>query len=158
MKKRDRRQTPYSTSLAVGKPGRQSSIYDMFNDTVLDAVSESTELKTDTASAIFLKGEGTSKDTAKVIPKEISKINKNKYKKDKRNDYRVPVLNPDGIPAMPTTSRRANKWLKEGKAKIVNNKLGIFHIQLLKEPSGRNKQDIVLTVKFLEDILNCPRC
>lgn len=41
---------------------------------------------------------------------------------------------------MPTTNRRANKWLKEKKAKKVRNKLGIFQVQLIKEPSGRNKQ------------------
>lgn len=61
-----------------------------------------------------------------------------------RNNNRVPVLYPDGEPLMPTTNKRANKWLKEKKAKVVANDLGIFQIQLLFEPSGRNKQDIVI--------------
>lgn len=56
-----------------------------------------------------------------------------------RNNYRVPVLNPDGTSAMSTTNRRANKWLKEKRAKVVKNDLGIFQIQLLFEPSGRKQ-------------------
>lgn len=144
MKKRDRRLTPKSTSLAIGG---QSSIDKMFDDWSSEAVPESTELKADTASAIFLKGEGTSKDIARIISNETkSKIDQFKIeRKRKRNDYRVPVINPDGTSAMPTTNRRANKWIKEKKAKIIKNKLGIFQVQLLKEPSGRNKQPIVLT-------------
>ncbi len=47
---------------------------------------------------------------------------------------------------MPTTNKRANKWLKEKKAKIVKNKLGIFQVQLLSEPSGRKKQPIAMTI------------
>ena len=148
MKKRDRRLTPKSTSLALGG---QSSIDKMFDDWSSEAVPESTELKADTASAIFLKGEGTSKDNARIISKQqtasCSETNKSikEERKRKKNNHRVPVLNPDGIPAMPTTSRRVNKWIKEGKAKKIKNKLGIFQIQLIKEPSGRNKQDIVLS-------------
>ena len=136
-----------------------------------EAVPESTEVKPDTASAFYLDGEGTSgnlkskedklKDTVRVIPKRLSNnqsttkkqinlsvdiLSKNKSRKDQRNNYRVPVLNPDGTPAMPTTSRRANKWLKEKKVKIVKNKLGIFQVQLLQEPSGKKKQPIVMTI------------
>jgi hypothetical protein len=140
MKKRDRRLTPKSTSLALGD---QSSIDKMFDDWSSEAVPESTELKADTASAIFLKGEGTSKDNARIISNK--NLKRKEERKKAKNNHRVPVLNPDGTPAMPTTNRRANKWLKEKKAKKVRNKLGIFQIQLLKEPSGRNKQDIVLT-------------
>ena len=134
MKKRDRRQTPIRASLTAGWT---------------DAVPESTEVKPDTASAFYLDGEGTSgrskdlKDTARVIPKRLSK---NKSRKEQRNNYRVPVLNPDGTPAMPTTNRRANKWLKEKKAKIVKNKLGIFQVRLLQEPSGKKKQPIVIAI------------
>ncbi len=60
-------------------------------------------------------------------------------------NIRVPVLDPDGKPLMPTKSSRARKWLRDGKAKVVNNDLCIFQIQLIQEPSGRNHQDIVVT-------------
>jgi len=60
-------------------------------------------------------------------------------------NIRVAVLSPDGKPLMPTKSSRARKWLRDGKAKVVKNDLGIFQIQLLSEPSGRDKQDIVVT-------------
>jgi hypothetical protein len=142
--KRDRRLTPKGTSLALGS---QSSIDKMFDSWLSDAAPpdsvgycDTTSVKTDNTISVLpsvLNGEGTS---ARVIPKK-----KNKSRARTRNNYRVPVLNPDGTPAMPTTNRRANKWLKEGKAKKVRNKLGIFQIQLIKEPSGRKKQDIVLT-------------
>ena len=59
---------------------------------------------------------------------------------------RVPVLNPDGSPAMPTKASRARRWLKEGKAKVVHNDLGIFQIQLIAAPSGCKCQDIVIGV------------
>jgi RRXRR protein len=57
---------------------------------------------------------------------------------------RVPVLDKDGKPVMPTKPSRARRWLKEGKAKIVHNDLNIFCIQLLVEPSGQKKQPIAL--------------
>ena len=155
MKKRDRRRTPTNTSLVAG--------WD-------EAVPENTELKADTAqccaqlalitaSAFYLDGEGTSKDikdvksgdTARIIsktttPSETIPSKTKEERKRKKNNYRVPVLHPDGTPAMPTTSRRANKWLKEKKAKIVKNKLGIFQVQLINEPSGRKRQHIALTI------------
>ena len=84
------------------------------------------------------------KDTVRII--SYNDIKRKEERKRTKNNYRVPVLNPDGTPAMPTTSRRANKWLKEKKAKIVKNKLGIFQVQLLSGPSGRKKQPIVMTV------------
>ncbi|WP_235006796.1 RRXRR domain-containing protein [Calothrix rhizosoleniae] len=57
---------------------------------------------------------------------------------------RVPVLDKNGKPLMPTKASRARRWLKEGKAKIVHNDLNVFCIQLLVEPSGQKKQPIAL--------------
>lgn len=57
---------------------------------------------------------------------------------------RVPVLNPDGTPAMPTKPSRARRWLQNGFAKVVHNDLNIFCIQLITEPSGRKVQDVVV--------------
>ncbi len=59
---------------------------------------------------------------------------------------RVPVLDKEGIPLMPTKSSRARRWLKEGKARIVNNDLNVFCIQLLVEPSNDNRQPIALGI------------
>ena len=60
--------------------------------------------------------------------------------------WRVPVLGPEGEPLMPTKPQRARRWLKEGKAKPVRTALNIFAVQLLKEPSGREKQEIVVGI------------
>jgi RRXRR protein len=57
---------------------------------------------------------------------------------------RVPVLDKNEKPLMPTKPSRARHWLKEGKAKIVHNDLNIFCIQLLVEPSGHEQQPIAL--------------
>jgi RRXRR protein len=57
---------------------------------------------------------------------------------------RVPVLDKDGKPLMPTKPSRARRWLKEGKAKIVHNNLNVFCIKLLVEPSGYDQQPIAL--------------
>lgn len=137
-RKRDGRPTPQSTSLALSNQlsNKQSTIDKMFDKWLSEVVPpDGMKLKADTASV--LNGEGTSKDTARIVSYKLSK--------DKRNNYRVPVLAPDGTPLMPTKAVRANKWLKEKKAKKVRNKLGIFQIQLLFEPSGRDTQPIVLT-------------
>jgi hypothetical protein len=143
MNTRDRRLTPTNASLIAG--------WD-------EAVHrEGTELKADTASAFYLDGEGTSKnskeskDIARLIPNkdlkilENSRINK-KIKISKKNNYRVPVLYPDGKPGMPTSNKRANKWLKEGKAEKVRNKLNVFAIKLKFWPIYRNLQQIVLLI------------
>lgn len=57
---------------------------------------------------------------------------------------RVPVLNPDGSPAMPCKSSRARRMVRDGKAIGKFNKLGIYYIQLTFEPSGQNKQPITI--------------
>lgn len=43
---------------------------------------------------------------------------------------RVPVINKEGYPLMPTKPSRARRWLKNGKAIIWKNKLNVFAIQL----------------------------
>ncbi|MHC5676150.1 RRXRR domain-containing protein [Nostoc sp.] len=58
---------------------------------------------------------------------------------------RVPVLSKSGLPLMPTKSSRARRWLKEGKARVVYNDLGIFQIQLIKA-AGEKTQPIVVGV------------
>ena len=55
---------------------------------------------------------------------------------------RVPVLNPDGSPAMPCKASRARRLVQDGKAVGKWNDLGIYYIQLVKEPSGREKQPV----------------
>lgn len=57
---------------------------------------------------------------------------------------RVPVLDPEGKPLMPTTPSRARRWLKEGKAIKKWSKLDVFYVQLVAPPSGYNKQEIVI--------------
>jgi hypothetical protein len=57
---------------------------------------------------------------------------------------RVPVLAPDGQPLMATSPSRCRRWLRDKKAKVVRNDLGVFCIQLIAEPSGRDTQDIVV--------------
>lgn len=55
---------------------------------------------------------------------------------------RVPVIDKDGIPLMPTKASRARRMVRDGKAVGKRNKLGIYYIQLIDEPSGKEKQDI----------------
>ncbi len=141
MNTRDRRQTPTCASLTVGW---------------YEAVDrEATELKADTASAFYLDGEGTSKnskeskDIARLIPnkpKILDKKTLENKKISKKNNYRVPVQYPDGKPGMPTSNKNANRLIKEGQADIVKNKLNIFAIKLKFWPIYRNIQPIVLLI------------
>jgi len=59
---------------------------------------------------------------------------------------RVPVLSSNGKPLMPTKASRARRWLKEGKARVVYNDLGIFQIQLIRCPSKGNTQTIAVGI------------
>ena len=160
------RLTPTSTSLTVG---RTEAVSREITELKADTASEKTCLDggnptegTISANKNVLDGEGTSKDsnsesidTARLIPNNNSEIIKNlddkknlkvKNKILKRFSFRVPVLYPDGKPGMPTTNKRANKWLKEGKAKTVKNKLNVFAIQLKFWPIYRNTQPIVICI------------
>ncbi|MDJ0737622.1 MAG: RRXRR domain-containing protein [Nostocaceae cyanobacterium] len=56
---------------------------------------------------------------------------------------RIPVISPNGKPLMPTRPARARKWIKSGKAIGKRNKVGVFYVQLLREPSGYDTQKIV---------------
>ncbi|MGL6342995.1 MAG: RRXRR domain-containing protein, partial [Waterburya sp.] len=59
---------------------------------------------------------------------------------------RVPVIDKDGIPLMPTKAPRARRMVRDGKAVGDRNKLGIYYIQLVDEPSGRKSQSISIGV------------
>ncbi len=61
-----------------------------------------------------------------------------------RKVTRVPVVSKDGKPLMPTTPNRAAYWMKSKQAIGKRNKVGVFYVQLLREPSGYNTQQIVV--------------
>ncbi len=57
---------------------------------------------------------------------------------------RVPVVDKDNKPLMPTKCSKARKLVRENKAIGKWNKLGQYYIQLTFEPSGRQTQPIVI--------------
>ena len=57
---------------------------------------------------------------------------------------RVPVVDKDNQPLMPTKASRARKLIRDGKAVGKWNKLGMYYIQLIFEPSGRETQPIAV--------------
>ncbi len=59
---------------------------------------------------------------------------------------RVPVVDSNHQPLMPTTPARARKWIESGKAIKRWSDCGQFYVQLTVDPSGRNTQDIVIGV------------
>lgn len=59
---------------------------------------------------------------------------------------RIPVVDSNNKPLMPTTPARARKWAESGKAVKRWSDCGQFYVQLTVQPSGRNIQDIVIGV------------
>lgn len=59
---------------------------------------------------------------------------------------RIPVVDSNHQPLMPTTSARARKWVESGKAIKRWSDCGQFYVQLTVEPSGRNTQNIVIGI------------
>ncbi|MDJ0903373.1 MAG: RRXRR domain-containing protein [Xenococcus sp. MO_188.B8] len=55
---------------------------------------------------------------------------------------RVPVVDKNNVPLMPTKCSKARKLIRDGKAIGKWNKLGQYYIQLTFEPSGRETQPI----------------
>ena len=59
---------------------------------------------------------------------------------------RVPVVDKNGNPLMPTKPSRVRRWLKEGKAIKHWSDVGVFYVQLTCEPSDVQTQDVVVGV------------
>ncbi len=61
-------------------------------------------------------------------------------------NIRVPVVDKNNIPLMPTKASKARKLIDQGKALPKRNKLGVFYIQLQFEPSGYALQPISMGI------------
>ncbi|MEH1907831.1 MAG: RRXRR domain-containing protein [Nostoc sp.] len=59
---------------------------------------------------------------------------------------RIPVVNSQHKPLMPTKPSRARKWIRDGKAILQFNDLGQFYVQLIDEPRGAETQPIVIGI------------
>jgi hypothetical protein len=59
---------------------------------------------------------------------------------------RIPVVDINHQPLMPTTPARARQWVASGKAVKRWSDCGQFYVQLTIEPSGRATQDIVIGI------------
>ncbi len=62
--------------------------------------------------------------------------------------YRVPVVDINNIPLMPTKPSKARKLVRDGKAIRKCNKLKQYYIQLTFEPSGKETQPIAVGLDF----------
>ncbi len=145
MKKRDRGQTPSSTSLAGWNEAISREIIEVKPDTA--SATKKVNRSTTSAKSI-LDGEGTSGDIEKGSKSKdtVRIITNKKISIKKKNNYRVPVLYPDRKPGMPTSNKKANKLLEEGKAEIIKNKLNVFAIRLKFWPIYRDTQPIILLI------------
>ncbi|NEO94350.1 MAG: hypothetical protein F6K56_30820 [Moorea sp. SIO3G5] len=59
---------------------------------------------------------------------------------------RVAILSPTRQPLMPITPSSPREWIKERKAKVVNNDLGRFTVNLVCESSGSQTQAIAMGI------------
>ncbi|MBR8838273.1 MAG: RRXRR domain-containing protein [Stigonema ocellatum SAG 48.90 = DSM 106950] len=59
---------------------------------------------------------------------------------------RVPVVDQENKPLMPTTPARARKWIEKGKALPKRNNLGVFYVQLTQKPSDYKTQPVIAGV------------
>jgi hypothetical protein len=58
------------------------------------------------------------------------------------SNIRVPVVDPEGKPLMPTTPSRVRRWMEQSKAIPKWSDLGVFYVQLINPPSGYETQSI----------------
>ncbi|HBB33193.1 MAG TPA: hypothetical protein DDZ80_31775 [Cyanobacteria bacterium UBA8803] len=58
------------------------------------------------------------------------------------SNIRVPVIDKEGKPLMPTTASRARRWMEQGKAVPQWSDLGVFYVQLVDSASGYKTQPI----------------
>ena len=94
---------------------------------------------------------GTAKDMRGASQAPLPSVSQQRW--ECRNRYRtglprnpvVPVLALDGEPLMPTCASRARRWVEQNKATPfwLN---GVWCIRLAFEPSGRNKQKVVVGI------------
>jgi len=59
---------------------------------------------------------------------------------------RIPVVDPDHKPLMPSKPATVRKWLKSGKAIKRWSDCGQFYVQLVVEPSGYETQDVAIGI------------
>jgi len=59
---------------------------------------------------------------------------------------RIPVVSPEGKPLMPTKPSRARRWIRDGLAVKKWSVVGMFYVQLIKQPSGEETQPIAIGI------------